>query len=326
MKCIVSGYGIALDISIASFGERSIPMWTDGIESPSFLAYGDGYLFAITENTYYASLYAYRRETVGTYRMTDRRGFEGGALCHIAYSPKHKLLLGACYESGTIVCAAFDPQTGKFGELVSIAQTGEENRHSRAHCVLLNAAQDRVYTANLGLDRVFVYRVENGGLVEETAFDTPRDSGPRHLRLSPDERRLYIVTEYSNEVLVYDTQSLALLQAISTLPPDYVGASHCSTLCLTPNGRFLYAANRYADTIAVFAVDENGLLTPAGAFDCGGRSPRHMELSPDGSQLAICCQDSDWVVFKRLNPETGMATHTVREIPFNAPGGIVLIP
>lgn len=326
MKCIVSGYGIALDTSIASFGERSIPMWTDGIESPSFLAYGDGYLFAITENTYYASIYAYRRETVGIYRMTDRRGFEGGALCHIAYSPKHRLLLGACYESGTLVCAAFDPQSGKFGELVSIVQTGPAGVHSRAHCVLLNAAQDRVYTANLGLDRVYVYRVENGGLTEETFFDAPKGSGPRHLRLSPDERRLYAITEYSNEVLVYDTQDYALLQKVSTLPEGFVGVSHCSALCIAPNGRFLYGANRYADTIAVFTIDENGLLTLTGSFDCGGRSPRHMELFPDGSQLVICCQDSDWVVFKRLNPETGMATHTVREIPFNAPGGIVLIP
>ena len=75
MKCIVSGYGMALDTSLASFGERSIPMWTDGIESPSFIAFGDNYLFAITENNYYASIYAYHRETVGIYRRTDQRGF-----------------------------------------------------------------------------------------------------------------------------------------------------------------------------------------------------------------------------------------------------------
>ncbi len=326
MKCIVSGYGVALDTSIASFGERSTPMWTDGIESPSFLAYGDGYLFAITENSYYASIFAYHRETVGIYRLSDRRGFDGGALCHIAYSSKHKLLLGACYESGTVICAGFDPETGKFGALQSIAQSGEAGVHSRAHCVLLNAAQDHVYTANLGLDRVYVYRVENGGLVEEASFATPEKSGPRHLRLSADEKRLYVVTEYSNEVLVYDTQTMELLQAVSTLPEGYVGASHCSTLCLTPDNRFLYAANRYADTISVFAVDDAGRLSLRGTFDCGGRSPRHMEMSPDGSQLAICCQDSDWVVFKHLDPETGLASHTMREIPFNAPGCVVLLP
>ena len=324
MKCIVSGYGVALDTSLASFGERAIPMWTDGIESPSFLAYGDDYLFAITENTYYASLYAYRRETVASYRMTDRRGFEGRALCHIAYSPKNRLLLGACYESGTVVYAGFDPENGKFGEVKSIRQEGD--RFSRQHCVLLNAAEDRVYTANLGLDRIYVYRIETGELVEETRFDVRKNSGPRHLRLSPDEKLLYIITEYSNEILVYDTQNWSLKQAVSTLPKGYMGTSRCSTLCLTPDGRFLYAANRYADTVSVFNVDEAGMLTYQDMFDCGGRSPRHMELSPDGSQLVICCQDSDWVVFKKLNPQNGMPTHTVREIPFNAPGCVILLP
>lgn len=326
MKCIVSGYGMALDTSIASFGERSIPMWTDGIESPSFIAFGDDYLFAITENSYYASIFAYHRETVGIYRLTDRRGFDGRALCHIAYSPKNRMLLGACYGSGHVVYAAFDPETGKFGEVKTIEQKGDAGSISRQHCVLLNAAEDRVYTSNLGLDRIYVYRVENGELAEETMFCVKAESGPRHLRLSKDEKLLYVITEYSNEIFVYDTQTWELRQTVSTLPEGYVGASHCSTLCLAPNGKFLYAANRYADNIAVFDVDEQGLLTLKGTFDCGGRSPRHMEIAPDGSQLVICCQDSDWVVFKKLNPETGMASHTVREIPFNAPGCIVLRP
>lgn len=324
MKCIVSGYGVALDTSLASFGERAIPMWTDGIESPSFLAYGDDYLFAITENSYYASLYAYRRETVASYRMTDRRGFEGRALCHIAYSEKNRMLLGACYESGTVVYAAFDPESGKFGDVKSIAQEGEGV--SRQHCVLLNAAEDRVYTANLGLDRIYVYRIEAGELVEETMFSVREGSGPRHMRLSLDEKLLYIITEYSNEILIYDTQDWSLKQAVSTLPEGYVGASHCSTLCFSPDHRFLYAANRYADTIAVFDVDEAGLLTYKDMFDCGGRSPRHMEMAPDGTQLVICCQDSDWVVFKRLNKETGLPSSTVRELPILAPACVVFVP
>ena len=322
MKCIVSGYGAALETSIASFGERPTPMWTDGIESPSFIAFGDDYLFAITENSYYASLYAYHRETVGVYRLTDRRGFNGGALCHIAYSPKNKMVFGSCYASGHVVYAPFDTESGKFGDVKTILQEGEKK--SRQHCVLLNAAEDRLFTSNLGLDAIYIYRIENGELIEDKRLSLKADCGPRHLRLSQDEKRLYVITEYSNEVLVYDTESWELLQTASTLPEHYVGASHCSTLCLSKDGRFLYAANRYADTIAVFDVDENGLLALKGSFDCGGRSPRHMELSPDGTQLAICCQDSDWVVFKRLNPETGMAAATVREIPFNAPGCIVM--
>ena len=324
MKCIVSGYGMALDTSLASFGERSIPMWTDGIESPSFIAFGDNYLFAITENNYYASIYAYHRETVGIYRRTDQRGFAGGELCHIVYSQKNHLLLGACCMTGTIISVPFDPETGKFGDVQTYEQTGDGG--SEPHCVMLNAAEDRVYAVNRGLERVYVYRLENNILVEEKFFPLKKDSGPRHVRLSADEKRLYVIAEYGNEVFVCDAEDGTVLQSISTLPEGFRGVSRSSTLCFSPDGRHLYAANRYVDTIAVFDVDENGLLTYVNSFDCGGRSPRHMEMAPDGSQLVICCQDSDWVVFKKLNPETGMATHTVREIPFNAPACVVLRP
>jgi len=325
MKCIVSAYGVSLDTSIAFFGERSAPFWTDGIESPSFIAHGNGYLFGITENNYYAAIYAYRKEGL-SYRLTDRRAVEGRALCHVTYSPKNHMLFGACYESGHVVYAAFDEESGKFGDVKTILQPSSAKAVSRQHCVLLNAAENHLYTANLGLDKLFVYSLANGELTEERVIQVPEGSGPRHMRLSADEKQLYVITEYANEILVYDTASWELLQAASTLPAGYRGASHCSTLCLSPNGRFVYAANRYADTIAVLERDAEGKLVLKGSFECGGRSPRHMELSADGSQLAICCQDSDWVVFKRLNAETGMATHTVREIPFNAPGCIVLLP
>lgn len=326
MKCILSGYGAHLETSLGLFAEhRGTPMWTEGIESPSFVAYGDGYLFAITENRYYAAIYAYRKEGLN-YRMTDRRSLEGRELCHVAYSAKNRLLLGSCYGSGHVICASFDPETGLFGDVQSILQEGAADRQSRQHCIVLNQAEDLAYTINLGLDQIIVYRIENGTLTEEKRISVKQGSGPRHAKLSADEKLLYVITEYSNEILVYDTASWELRQEISTLPEGYFGSSHCSALCISPDGRYLYAANRYSDSIALMAIGGDGLLTMLTTFDCGGRSPRHIELSPDGRDLVICCQDSDWVVFKRLNKETGLPALTAREIPFMAPACVVYVP
>ena len=324
MKCIISGYGAHLETSLAMFTDhRGTPLWTEGIESPSFIATGDGYLFAITENRYYAAIYAYRKDGL-SYRMTDRRSLEGRELCHVVYSEKNKLLIGSCYGSGHVICAAFDPETGLFGDAQSIAQEGE--KESRQHCIVVNKAQDLAYTINLGLDQVILYGIVDGKLTEKQRISVKAESGPRHARLSADEKLLYVITEYSNEILVYDTQDWTLKQAISTLPESYFGSSHCSTLCIAPDGRYLYAANRYADTISVMEIAEDGLLTLKTTFDCGGNSPRHMELTPDGRDLVICCQDSDWVVFKRLNKETGLPSSTVRELPVMAPACVVFVP
>ena len=324
MKCIISGYGAHLDTSLGLFAEhRGTPLWTEGIESPSFVAGGDGYLFAITENRYYAAIYAYRKDGI-SYRLTDRRSLEGRELCHVVYSPKHKMLIGSCYGSGHVICAGFDPETGLFGDVQNYAQEGE--KESRQHCIVLNKAENLAYTINLGLDQIIVYDVSASGLTEKQRISVKEGSGPRHARLSADEKLLYVITEYSNEIIVYDTQDWTIKQTVSTLPEGYFGSCHCSTLCIAPDGRHLYAANRYADTIAVFDMAEDGLLTLQTTFDCGGRSPRHMELTPDGRDLVICCQDSDWVVFKRLNKETGLPSSTVRELPILAPACVVFVP
>ncbi|MDD6040102.1 MAG: beta-propeller fold lactonase family protein [Clostridia bacterium] len=324
MKCIISGYGAHLDTTLAMFVDhRGTPLWTEGIESPSFIAYGDGYLFAITENRFYAAIYAYRKEGL-SYRMTDRRSLEGRELCHVVYSPKNRLLIGSCYGSGHVILAAFDPDTGLFGEVQSIEQKGE--KESRQHCIVLNRAEDLAYTINLGLDQIIVYRIKGGRLEQKERISVKEGSGPRHARLSADERLLYVITEYSNEIMVYDTSDWSLRQTLSTLPQNYLGSCHCSTLCIAPDGRYLYAANRFADTIAVMEIDHDGLLSLKTTFDCGGCNPRHMELTPDGRDLVICCNHSDWVVFKRLNSETGLPSHTVRELPVQSPSCVVFVP
>lgn len=324
MKCIISGYGAHLETSLAMFTDhRGTPLWTEGIESPSFITTGDGYLFAITENRYYAAIYAYRKDGL-SYRLTDRRSLEGRELCHLVYSEKNKLLIGSCYGSGHVICASFDPETGLFGDTHSIAQEGE--KESRQHCIVLNKAQDLAYTVNLGLDQIIIYSIADGELTEKQRISVKAESGPRHARLSADEKLLYVITEYSNEIFVYDTQDWTLKQAVSTLPESYFGSSRCSTLCIAPDNRYLYAANRYADIISVMEIAEDGLLTLKTTFDCGGNSPRHMELTPDGRDLVICCQDSDWVVFKRLNKETGLPSSTVRELPVMGPACVVFVP
>ena len=324
MKCIISGYGAHLETSLAMFADhRGTPLWTDGIESPSFIACGDGYLFAITENRYYAAVYAFRREGI-SFRMTDRRNVEGRELCHLVYSARNKMLIGSCYGSGHVICASFDPETGLFGDSCSIPQEGGEV--SRQHCIVLNREENLAYTINLGLDQIILYSIADGKLTEEKRISARKGCGLRHARLSEDEKLLYVITEYSNEVLVYDTADWTLKQQISALPKGYVGSCHCSTLCISADKRYLYTANRYADTITVMELDAEGLLTLKTTFDCGGRSPRHMELTPDGRDLVICCQDSDWVVFKRLNKETGLPSHTVRELPVMAPGCVAFVP
>ncbi len=148
--------------------------------------------------------------------------------------------------------------------------------------------------------------------------------GPRHIVLSESEKLLYIITEYSNEILVYENRgAYRLLQKISTLPEGYTGDSNCSTLCFSKDRRFLYAANRGADTVALFSVKQDELLERITEYYCGGKHPRHMIVTEDGKRLIICNQQSNLISVFALNLKTGEVNGKETEYTFPAPSGIL---
>jgi 6-phosphogluconolactonase len=237
MDFIISGYGTEKKPTLVLYHyKKDKPVeikWQDTIESPSFVCQGDGYLFTITEADDYAKVYVYAKDNNG-YRLSDQRDIDGGALCHITYSSKNKALFGACYGTGTIFSVRVSE--GKFGEpLYYERQSGATpDTLTRAHCVLLNKEENELIVNNIALDKIFFYDISDGCLRHKQEVTLPTGSGPRHAILSSDERFLYIITEYSNEIFVYrNDHEKQLLQKISALAEDYSGISFCSTMCFS---------------------------------------------------------------------------------------------
>lgn len=327
MKLILSGYGTNLTDDLAVFSIDSngnaVLEGKTTLENPSFICTGDGYLFAITEAKDEAYVYLLKYSADG-FILLDQKKVDGGYLCHITYSSKNKALFGACYETGTIFSVRVE--AGGFGEILyhEVQQGSEPGALTRAHMVLLNREETTLITVNIALDRIYTYEISEGSLHRIGILELEKGIGPRHVVYSPDERLLYIITEYSNEILVYTADDRKLLQRISTLHPDYQGISNCSTLCFSKDLRFLYAANRGAQTITLFRVKEDGTLEWMEEYDCGGKHPRHMIITEDGSYLAICNQNSDNVAIYELDSQEGGLNRLLLSIPFPSPSGIAL--
>lgn len=325
MELIISGYGAKTEDTIKGFILQEdgtfLESWKDSVENPSFVCQGDGYLFTVTENGDDAVIYLYGREGQG-YQLLDHKRIEGSALCHITYSPKNKVLFGACYGTGTLF--AVKVELGRFGDILHQEILKEGTALTRAHCVLLNRQEDRLVTANIALDRIFIYAINQGYLTLERIIKAPEESGPRHALFSEDESNLYVITEYSNEILVYDLKDEdRLVQQISTLSDRFNGKSYCSTLCFSKNNAYLYAANRGAETITLFSVGSDGRLSYLEEYDCGGQHPRHMILSGDGKKLLVCNQNSHQVVCFMLDTEQGRIIGKLGSLDFTAPSGIL---
>ncbi|CBG88010.1 lactonase family protein [Citrobacter rodentium] len=178
--------------------------------------------------------------------------------------------------------------------------------------------------AGNGIDMIRLYRwAGTRAFLSDEVRLTP-GSWPRHVDFHPNGKWLYGISELSNTVTVFDVDkdggSLTVKQTIGTLPEGYNSRSDASEVEVHPDGRFLYAANRGHDTIAVFHINpHDGSLNLAGWVPCGGKTPRFTTLSPDGAQFYSANEDSDTIQVFDVDAATGMLAKTDVVIPSASP-------
>ena len=261
----------------------------------------------------------------GKLALLNQQPTGDGATTHLVVDGSGRMVVAVSY-SGGYVCTLPLRSDGALGERNTFFKlTGplgpNKDRQDRphAHSVTLSRDNRFAFVCDLGLDRVFSFRLDPAHAAlapNEPPYATvPPGVGPRHSRFSADARFFYVVNEMGGSVCVfaYDAANgaLTLKQTISTLPPDFHQLNTSAEIRIHPNGRFVYASNRGHDSIAVFARNqETGLLSLIEIVPCGGKHPRNFELSPDGRWLLCANRDTNDVVVFRLDPETGRLTLT----------------
>ena len=98
-----------------------------------------------------------------------------------------------------------------------------------------------------------------------------------------------------------------------------------SEVMLSPDARFLYAANRLHDSIAWFSVAADGRLTFAGEEWTRGDYPRSLNIDPAGRFLFSCNQRSDAIACFRITEKSGALTFTGQYTAVGTPSHIVFV-
>src|SRR5580692_5767491 len=144
----------------------------------------------------------------------------GSSPCDLALDKTGRFLAVANYANGSIAVLPVLPD-GRLGEAAGfdqhhgasvdpVRQTGPH-----AYSVLFSPDNRYLLSADLGLDKVFVYRFDaSSGAISpgpEPASVAP-GSGPRHLVFHPNGHMLYVINEMASTVAVfyYDAASGAL--------------------------------------------------------------------------------------------------------------------
>jgi 6-phosphogluconolactonase len=308
--------------------------------NPSFLALSPNnrFLYAVNEDpeiTGSVSAFAIDGAT-GKLTPLNKVSSKGSGPCHLSLDPSGKWLFVANYDSGSI--ASFPVHDdGSLGEAAATVQHAgssvNRQRQSSPHAHSVVASPDGRFllSADLGLDEVLVYRIGATGSLtpnDPPFAKVPPGSGPRHIAFSHDRKFVYVASEMIPGVTVfqYDAKrgSMKSLQTITSLPAGYTARDSGAEIAISPNGLFVYASNRGANSIAAFAVDrKTGQLTPAGLFPSGGRTPRNFAVDPTGQWLFAAHQDSDSIVKFRIDPKSGALTPAGDSLEVGAPVCIV---
>jgi 6-phosphogluconolactonase len=269
-------------------------------------------------------------KATGALAPLNQRSSRGGAPCYLTVDATNRFLLVANYVGGN--AAVLPLQAGGLGEAVSVVQhrgsgpnqARQEGPH--VHSVTLDPSNRFAYVADLGIDRLMVYRFDasTGALTpaDPAAVPVAAGAGPRHFTFSRDGRHAYVITELGSTVTAFDFHpengALTQTQVISTLPAGFQGDNFPADLHMAPSGRFLYGSNRGHDSIVVFAVDPaSGALRLVQHQSTMGKFPRNFAIAPGGRFLLAANQNSDNVVVFSIESESGRLAPTghVAEIP-----------
>ena len=274
----------------------------------------------------------------------------GAGPAHLSVHPSGKYVFTANYEGGTI--AALPVQSnGELGSATdvktmdgavgashatdapsgSFAVSGHDGHHP--HMVQADAAGRFVLSVDLGMDRISIWKFDEStgsfSANDRAGIQLPTGDGPRHFVFHPNGRWLYSLQEEASTVVVFDYDhragELKVRQTLSSLPKGFAGTSFASEILLSPDSRFIYAANRLHDTIAHFSVGQRGELTLIGETWTRGDYPRSFRFDPTGKFLYCCNERSDAVTNFSVNRKTGELTFMGQYTPVRTPSVIVFL-
>ena len=308
--------------------------------NPSFLAiHPNGcLLYAVNELEQYngrptgaVSAFAIARPA-GALTRLNQQPSQGGAPCYVSVEASGRALLVANYTGGSVALLPIDPD-GALAPAHVVQHTGkgpnvERQEAPHAHCILPDPSNRFVLAADLGIDRVFVYRLdlEAKSLHHVEAGDAVMrpGAGPRHIAFHPTLPLVFVANELDSTVakLRFDSArgTLSPQGTLSTVPAGWTGTNYPADIHFAANGRTLYVSNRGHNSIAVFSVAQStGALALEQVVSTEGDWPRNFSLDPTGRWLLVANQRSDSVVVFGRDPENGRLTPTRQRIAIPSP-------
>ncbi|RCH55303.1 lactonase family protein [Mucilaginibacter hurinus] len=337
---LVGGYtgdeprGIKLYHFDAGTGHLDYCGQSETIENPSYLCVDKDYryVYAVSEREEGSEAYAFSFSAeTGALTLINKQDVGGQAACYIALNEAATDTFIANYKSGSLSVLPVDIHGGLTHVVQLIAHKGssinkERQSEPHVHNVYLSPDEQYLLCADLGTDKIYSYRYNSAGhpkLTLASEMSVAAGSGPRHIAFSADNRYVYVVTELSGDVLVFDYNDgrLTAVQSITMLADGFDGEVSGADIQASPDGLFLYASNRGdANEIVVYSIAQHtGRLTFLQRRGCMGKSPRNLVIDKTGNYALVANEESNNVFVFKINKLTGELSEVVYSVDVEKP-------
>lgn len=243
--------------------------------------------------------------------LTPVNVVDGGAdPAFLAPDRSGRFLLTAYYVANKVTVHRIAADGSLSGQPLQTVPTAKN-----AHGITIDSGNRHVFVSHTGANRIHQFQLDSsqGTLAAHQPAFVECEPGehPRHIVLHPSDQWAYTSHEAGDSLGVFqvDAQSgnLSSLQTVSTIPTEFDGAKNSTARCeMTPDGKFIYVANRGHDSIAGFAINqETGRVQALGQTPTE-QTPRSFTISADGKHLYAAGQASGRIAAFHIRRDGGL--------------------
>lgn len=305
-------------------GDLNLVFNAENIVNPSFLTVSpDGkFLYACTETKLpqHGNVSAFSINSKnGSLKFINKQSANGENPVYVSVHKNNKFVVSANYGEGnvTVLTKNADGSLNPFVQSIQFSGTSinkERQEKPHVHSANFSPKNDFLFLPDLGTDKIRTFKFDDRqkeplNEANKLTINTEAGGGPRHMAFHPNQKFAYSIEEMSGNIVGYKYINGQLSKIQSIMSNQKKADIYSSAdIHISPDGKFLYATNRVENTISIFKIAKNGLLTLLGHESTFGETPRNFNIDPTGNFVIVANQSSNNIVVFRRNTKTGLLT------------------
>ena len=297
------------------------------------ISHNGKFLYSITD----FGVEAYTIMPDGDLELINFAPINGMRGCYVSTDYTDQYLFVAGYHDGKLTVLRLK-EDGSIGEITDeiyhkgLGSMAERNFRPHINCARMTHDNKYLLVADQGMDHVNVYRfdVEKGKVKLEDIIRSEMESAPRHIKISEDDRYIYILHELKCYIDVYEyvdhdnDPTFEKIQTVELIKLTRGNTNSASAFSFSLDYNYLLSSIAGDNSVIVFNVDKKtGLLKKNFLLPVSGEYPKDAEFFPDNKFLVSLNHESNTMTFFHIDLEHGTMIMNGPAMKVNMPNCIV---